>query len=786
MTAPRLRLAGLLALLALAGCPEGTADVDRDGVPAGELDCDDLNPAVNYLAPELCDGIDNDCDGEIDEGAAPPEGDWFADADGDGVSGTLIDDPGCTPEADGLTQTGEDCDDTNTTVFPGAPDTCNADGIDNDCDGEIDEDGDADTDGEDSTACGGLDCDDTDPTVNSASPEVCDGLDNNCDGALSTELDEDDSDGDGALGCDDDCDDDFADVFPGADESCDGRDEDCDEIVDDGIDEDGDGFTACATSGGAVDIVVVIDNSGSMEDNQAALVAQVDALFDTLIAEALDYRMILVTTDDPTARGGVIAPSSAARATFVANATPGTEGASTERPFANAIAGALDNSGFLRPGASKAVLIVSDEDDQSSFSIPGGVDTLLGLVGGVADFVRVSGITGGPSGCSNPPSSATPSVRTNAFVESTGGAWAPICGDDWFVELGADLLPSTELDCDDAEPSTFPGAPELCDSIDNDCDSVPDEDGDGDGEGPCDADCDDTDPTVFPGASELCDAIDNDCDGTVPADEADADADGSLACDDCDDADPTAFPGAVEVCGDGTDQDCNGDDGTGADLLDTDLDFFTPCDGDCDDTTASTRPLAWEDPLNGLDDDCDGLVDGEDEAVPYTFSPTAGLTQFFGLPSISMCGATNNVATVSRHGLLMIGTGTAVNDFSPTAAEMGSYAPTLAPSWELAPAGSLVQIEVLRDPERFSAFYAWFTDEMQLLASFEAHIVYPETFHVIVTARSGGSGILGFSCGGDVPVSLLPGEGAVSPSGTGASEFTEYPEGSAAGVYTWQ
>lgn len=96
-------------------------------------------------------------------------------------------------------------------------------------------------------------------------------------------------------------------------------------------------------------------------------------------------------------------------------------------------------------------------------------------------------------------------------------------------------------DCDDFHATVHPGAPELCDSRDNDCNGVVDdgvmmrpycEDKDGDGHGvsgramkmdcvptpgfgDCNGDCDDTNPAIFPGAVEVCDGFDHNCDGTV-------------------------------------------------------------------------------------------------------------------------------------------------------------------------------------------------------------------------------------------------------------------------------
>ncbi len=179
------------------------------------------------------------------------------------------------------------------------------------------------------------------------------------------------------------------------------------------------------------------------------------------------------------------------------------------------------------------------------------------------------------------------------------GAVVDADGDGW----------SEMQDCDDGDPNINPGATEVCDGVDNDCDPATDENADLDGDGYsviCDADCDDYEPDTHPGEAEACDGDDNDCDGAVPVDETDADGDNVFPCQgDCDDGDPAVRPGAPEVC-DGVDNDCDPATDENADL---DGDGQSLCGGDCDEADPSVFAGAPE-LCDGIDNDCDGAPMG--------------------------------------------------------------------------------------------------------------------------------------------------------------------------------
>jgi len=196
-------------------------DSDGDGFAVTQGDCDDSDPAIFPGAPELQDGLDNDCDSLVDEGADD------VDDDGDGVS-----------DIQG------DCDDGDAEVYPGAIELLN--NQDDNCNGLVDENTDAsDDDGDGFSELEG-DCDDGNSTIHPAALELLDSVDNDCDGLADENTVGSDDDGDGYSELEGDCDDGSSDVWPGAPELSDGEDNDCNGQIDDGAfitDDDGDGFT---------------------------------------------------------------------------------------------------------------------------------------------------------------------------------------------------------------------------------------------------------------------------------------------------------------------------------------------------------------------------------------------------------------------------------------------------------------------------------------------------------------------------------------------------------------
>jgi hypothetical protein len=573
-------------------------DLDADGVTSCNGDCDDNNNAINSLAVEICDGLDNDCNGGVDEGF--------------------------DQDFDGFTTCQNDCDDLNDQISPSGTEICD-NGIDEDCDGS-------------DLACVVFGCTDInacnydltatqdDGSCVYPTTEICDNaIDEDCDGAVnvsSTFFADNDGDGfgDASISVVDcvqpagyvvnnaDCDDtDFL-VNPLATEECNTIDDNCDGNIDEGFDLDADGVTSC--NGDCNDI-----NANIFDGN-------------TEICDGLD----------------------------------------------NDCNGVADE-GF-------------DQDGDGFTVCAGDCDDLNDQVFTGATEICGNGIDEDCDG-----------------VDDAGSIFYADADGDGFGDVNVTITdcnaPSgyvaDNTDCNDLDLNIYPGALEVCgNGIDEDCDGADDiantfyADVDGDGFGnpaspitACNAlvgyvvdntDCDDAIQSTYPGAPEVCgNGIDEDCDGSDDVGNtfyADVDGDGFgdaastiVSCNaptgyvadntDCNDALASAFPGGIETCGNGIDEDCNGSDLACTDILGcTDINacnydvtatqddgscvgpviYYADNDGDgfgdgaisivdciqpagfvtdntdCADGLAAINPAAAE-ICNGFDDNCDNTID---------------------------------------------------------------------------------------------------------------------------------------------------------------------------------
>ncbi len=514
------------------------------GICPGVYDCDGGSLVCEGQEPqqEVCDGIDNNCDGQTDEG--------FPDTDNDGKANCLEGDI----DGDGIADLLDNCP---SEFNPGQADA------------DLDNFGDAcDLDDDNDQASDADDCEPYDAGVYPGAEELCDGKDNNCDKLVDEGFDDTDTDGwKDCLDTDDDNDGviDDADcapldpmVFPGSPEQCDGFDNDCDFTVDEFFpDTDEDGAADCVDE----------DKDGDE-----------------------------VLNDDD-------------NCPLIANADQADQ----------------DGDG------------VGDQcdADEDGDSIPDAVDNCLGVkntgqsdldgdgIGDACDEdLDGDGVENEVDNCALVP---------NAEQEDLDGdGLGDVCEEDKDGDGAAD-----GADCAPEDPQIFPGAEEICDGLDNNCNLIvdegsPDSDADGwkdclddddDNDGdPDDSDCLPTNPEVFTGALEVCDGVDNDCNGSVD------DEIGLLACgkgqcfhviDACANGqtqwcDP--YEGAsAEIC-DGVDNDCDG-------ILDEDQGTSSCGLGQCLHTEPNCvngesqvcDPLFGEgvEDCDGIDNDCDGQVDEE-------------------------------------------------------------------------------------------------------------------------------------------------------------------------------
>lgn len=634
-----MKAKNILVLLMLAGCSQ---DKDGDGV-LDEYDCQPDDASLYTSSTEVCDGRDNDCDGEIDEGVSTT---YYRDLDGDGYGYEYEADSAnapvteCAPP-DGYVEDNTDCDDNDADINPTAVEIC--DSIDNDCDNLID---DSDSVVDASTQNTYYQDADSDTYGNASSTMLA------CDLPSGYVLDSTD------------CNDDNYELNPGATETVDAEnvDENCDGFIQCYYDGDGDGFGTTAAF--EVEVIEGEDFAGCLTPGEADTTQQ----FINVTGDCDD-------TDEYTFPGA--AENEQGELGTGCLKDRDMDGFGDVTPASSLVTAGTDcndSDGTINPDFVETVADGIDSNcDENELCY---TDSDLDQYGSQLEVLSTdytcseSGLSTTSNDCDDADNLVYPGRSVNELdvtgdgvVDCTKDHDGDGYGDN---DVAGSITPGT--DCEDADANIHPGATEVCDTIDNDCDDLVDDaddnidqstqieyfaDADGDFYIPsttsifsCDddvvgyiiiadalgevgEDCNDSDSTVNPGASEVAaNGQDDDCDG-YEACYLDADYDGygsttltyidvsststlcqdqgtSTTSTDCADLDADTFPGAAA------------NDSTTDCMLDADYDGYgdsNPSDtnitagSDCNDGDSAIRPNALEIAADDIDQNCDQFED---------------------------------------------------------------------------------------------------------------------------------------------------------------------------------